>query len=85
MINNTPPDSCYMFSSCVNDLKYNLRSSNNGNLFVPRPNSNFMKKTFHYTGTILWNFLPPSVKIINTIDTFKEKYAAVLMNKQENQ
>jgi hypothetical protein len=45
-----------------------------GNLFVPRPNSNFMKRTVHYSGTILWNSLPPNLKLIQDIDLFKKKY-----------
>ena len=46
---------------------YALRSSTKGNVFVPRPNSNFMKQTFHYSGTILWNSLPPNLKLIQNI------------------
>jgi hypothetical protein len=41
-----------------------LRSSAKENLFVRRPNSNFMKRTVHYSGTILWNSLPPNLKLI---------------------
>ena len=49
-INNSAPDYlCNLFDM--------------GNLFVPRLNSNFMKRTFHYSGTILWNSLPPNFKI----------------------
>jgi hypothetical protein len=56
-----------------------------GNLFVPRPNSNFMKRTFHYSGTILWNSLPPNLKLIQDIDLFKKKYTDYLMSKQNNE
>jgi hypothetical protein len=48
-----------------------------GNLFVPRPNSNFMKRTIHYSGTILWNSLPPNLKLIQDIDLFKMKYRLI--------
>jgi hypothetical protein len=54
-------------------------------LFVPRPNSNFMKRTFHYSGTILWNSLPPNLKLIQDIDLFKKKYTDYLMSKQNNE
>ena len=42
----------------ANSNVYSLRSSTKGNLFVPRQNSNFMKRTFHYSRTILRNSLP---------------------------
>jgi hypothetical protein len=63
---------------------YSLRSSAKGNLFVPRPNSNFMKRNFRYSGTILRNSLPPSLKLIQDIDLFKRKYTDYLMSKQNN-
>ena len=60
--------------------------STKGNLFVPRPNSNFMKRTFHYSGTILWNSLPPiNLKLIQDIDLFKKKYTDCLMSKQNKE
>jgi hypothetical protein len=47
---------------------YSLRSSTKGNVFVLRPNSNFIKRAFHYSGTILWNSLPNNFKLIqNTL------------------
>ena len=66
----------------TNSNVYSLRSSAKGNLFVPRPNSNFMKRTFHYSGrTILWNSLPPDIKLIQNIDLLKKKYTDYLMSK----
>jgi hypothetical protein len=53
-INNSAPDYlCNLFDMNTNSIVYSLRSSAKGNLFVPRPNSNFMKRTFHYSRTIL--------------------------------
>ena len=64
-INNSAPDYlCNLFYMNTNSNVYSLRSSAKGNLFVPRPNSNFMKQTFHYSGTILWNSLPPNLSLI---------------------
>ena len=34
---------------------YYLRPTNTSNLFAPRPNLNFMKRTLHYSGNIWWN------------------------------
>ena len=64
-INNSAPDYlCNLFDMNTNSNVYSLRSSAKGNLFVPRPNSNFMKRTFHYSGAILWNSLPPNLSLI---------------------
>jgi hypothetical protein len=86
-INNSAPDYlCNLFDMNTNSNVYSLRSSAKGNLFVPRPNSNFMKRTFHYSGTILWNSkLPPNLKLIQDIDLFKRKYTYYLMSTQHNE
>ena len=85
-INNPAPDYlCNLFDMNTNSNVYSLRSSAKGNLFVPKPNSNFMKQTFHYSGTILWNSLPPYLKLIQDIDLFKKKYTDYLMSKQNNE
>ena len=85
-INNSAPDYlCNLFDMNTNSNIYSLRSFAKGNLFVPRPNSNFMKRTFHYSGTILWNSLPPNLKLIQDIDLFKKKYTDYLMSKQNNE
>jgi hypothetical protein len=76
---------CNLFDMNTNSNVYSLRSYANDNLFVPRPNSNFMKRTFHYSGTILWNSLPHNLKLIQDIDLFKKKYTYYLMSKQNNE
>ena len=73
-----------LFDKSSNISSYSLRSANSGNVFVPRPNSNFMKKTFHYSGTILWNSLPKHLKNIQSIDSFKKQYFNFLLIQQEN-
>jgi hypothetical protein len=44
-----------------------------------------MKRTVHYYGTILWNSLPPNLKLIQDIDLFKKKYTDYLMSKQNTE
>jgi hypothetical protein len=44
-----------------------------------------MKQTFHYSENILWNSLPPNLKLIQDIDLFKKKYTDYLMSKQNNE
>jgi hypothetical protein len=49
-INNSAPDYlCNLFDMNTNSNVHSLRSSTKGHLFVPRPNSNFMKRTFQRT------------------------------------
>ena len=80
--NNAPEYLCNLFTT--SSAGYSLRSVTNGNLFVPRPNSNFMKKTFHYLGAVLWNVLPSNLKSIKKIDLSKSKYMDFLLLKPEN-
>ena len=85
-INSSAPDYlCNVFDINTHSNVYSLKSSAKGNLFVPRPNSNFMKRTVHYSGTILQNSLPPNLKLIQNIDLFKKKYTDYLMSKQNNE
>ena len=34
--------------------QYSLRNSN-GKLFIPKPNTNYLKRSFSYSGAFLWN------------------------------
>jgi len=59
---------------------YYLRSSNISNLFVPKPNSNVMKRALHYSGIILWHPL----KRVKNVEMFKKKYSDYLLLQQEH-
>ena len=48
-------------SNAINSL-FQKRSTDTSNAFVPRPNSNFIKGTLHYLGTILMNTSPSNIK-----------------------
>ena len=50
---------------------YNLRHSD-VNIYVPRPNTEAGKNSFHYKGAILWNGLPNNVKSQLSLRSFKE-------------
>ena len=45
----------------TNNTNYNRRSSK-VDFALPKPNTNFMKKSISYLGAKLWNNLPKSVK-----------------------
>ena len=52
---------------------YNLRSSGNNQLFVPKPKTNFLKHTFLFSGSQIWNNLPLEVKNCKSLSCFKSK------------
>ena len=43
-----------------------------------------MKRTSHYSGTILWNALPSNLKTVKNVDIFKKKYFEYLLLQQEH-
>ena len=51
---------------------YRLRSSSKNDLFLPRPNSNFYKKSFHFSAVKIWNELPVNVKFCRSLELFKK-------------
>ena len=53
-----------------NDGVYNLRGSN-VNVILPKPKTNFLKKSFKFSGAKLWNNLPLNTKLQNTLLSFK--------------
>ena len=74
-ITNSAPDYLGILFDMNTDYNVSsLRSYTKGNLLVPRPSSNFMKTTFHYSRTILRNYLPTNLKLIQNIELFKKKY-----------
>ena len=44
---------------------YNLRESNKHQL--PKPRTDYLKRSFEYIGTVLWNDLPESLKSSSTV------------------
>jgi hypothetical protein len=86
-INNSAPDylSILFVDMNTNSNVYSLRSSTKGNLFVLRPNSNFMKKLFITPELFYGYYLPTNLKLIQNIDLFKKKYTDYLMSKQNNE
>ena len=50
--------------------QYSLRNSN-GKLFIPKPNTNYLKCSFSYSGAFLWNNLPESLRLSPSLTAFK--------------
>ena len=49
---------------------YDLRDIEN-KLFVPKPRTDYLKRSFGYSGAVLWNSLPSELRSIQTLTTFK--------------
>ena len=56
--------------SNLNDSQLNLRSTSNGNFIIPKPKINLFKNSFSYSGALVWNSIPISIKNSSTIESF---------------
>ena len=50
---------------------YNLRDSE-GKLTLPKPNTNYLKRSFSYSGAMLWNNLRKRLKNAVSVNNFKQ-------------
>ena len=50
---------------------YNLRDSE-GKLTLPKPSTNYLKRSFSYSGAMLWNNMPKSLKSAVSVNQFKQ-------------
>ena len=50
---------------------YNWRDSE-GKLTLPKPNTNYLKRSFSYSGAMLWNNLPKRLKNAVSVNNFKQ-------------
>ena len=68
-LNELAPDylQCLFTQRHVND--YNLRNLE-GKLSLPKPNNNYLKRSFCYSGACLWNNLPQELKSVCSIGQF---------------
>ena len=71
--NHTAPNlnECFCKRNTIQS-NYNLRSSDT-DLCLPKPTSEFLKKTFRYSGAMQWNHLSEDLKNSETLSSFKRK------------
>ena len=50
--------------------EYNLRNSLN-KLCVPKPRTDYLKRSFSYSGACLWNSLPEQLRSATSLKSFK--------------
>ena len=62
----------------------NSRSAAHGDLYVSKPRKNFLKCTISYTGAMIWNSLPNSVKNCKNLPEFKRTCAAHIQSLRSN-
>ena len=62
----------HVFSS----REYNLRS-NDTDLALPKPKTNYLKRSFKYSGAILWNSFPSEVKKASSLYQFFMQYTTI--------
>ena len=51
--------------------RYNLRNYDINNFIIPKPKLELFKSSIHYSGTVLWNNLPQSLKNSDSLSIFK--------------
>ena len=42
-----------------------------GKLYVPKPSTDYLKRSFSYSGASLWNGLPESLRSVTSLAAFK--------------
>ena len=74
-LNNLAPDyRKELFNQSYSSNNYNLRKAS---LALPMPKTEFMKKSFKYSGDKLWNDLPDNVKCVSNPAHFKRKLSSL--------
>ena len=62
----------YLHELLVSDTDYDFRDSFR-KLNLPKPRTNYLKRSFSYSGALLWNSLPESIRAIRSIGQFKKE------------
>ena len=57
-----------------------LRSTSSNNLYLPRIKTEIFRKSLSYSGTLLWNGLPSTIKTCPSLRSFKTQYFKRLLD-----
>ena len=69
--NNLAPAPAYLYNLFAPRISnYDLRDVK-GKLLLPKPRTDYIKRSFSYSGALLWNNLPEEIRTANTSDVFK--------------
>jgi hypothetical protein len=55
----------------VHGSEYNLRNFEN-KLNLPKPRTNYLKRSFQYSGVVLWNSLPENIRMLQSFAQFRK-------------
>ena len=61
-----------LFQTYSTISSYSLRNSDT-NVLLPKPKTEYLKKSFKFSGAKLWNELPNEIKLENSLTSFKRK------------
>ena len=64
----------------VNITSHGTRSNSNNHLKVPRPKLEVFKRSFVYSGSVLWNSLPSHLKKCKSVMSFKKLFYSYMHN-----
>ena len=70
-----------MFQNSNHTHSYNLRGSNSS-LFLPRPNTEYGRKCFRYSGVKIWNSIPEQVRNSESLNSFNRNISSVSLTNQ---
>ena len=70
MNGQTPGYITDMFSSQSTNT-YHLRSVSNNNLSCPKPSTELLKKSLHFSGVHIWNAIPSNIRFLSNLTKFK--------------
>ena len=68
-----------MFTYLSTQYSYQTRSMVNGNLFIPANHLMAEQRSLRYAGSKLWNEIPYEIRNANSLNSFKIKFNAYLL------
>ena len=67
--NNLTP--MYLQDLFVTRVSHHSLRDSEGKLFLPKPRTDYLKRSFSYSGASLWNSLPESLRSSLSLSSFK--------------
>ena len=70
---------CYLLEE-PKTINHGHNTRNNNALFIPKPNTNYLKKTVTYRATQLWNSTIPFLQEFDSKSALKKSYRLYCLN-----
>ena len=78
--NNLAPDYIAKLLTFSNNTSYNLRSIDRKDLVYHKARTNYLKQSFSYNSTLVWNAVPLALRNVSNIYSFKRQFKKHLLN-----